>query len=430
MTPSGESVSAHTMDAEATAHRLESPQGLAGRMFGSLKVRDFRFFITSSFAQTASMNMQGMVNGWLAYELTGSKAILGITTLGSALPQLSLSLFGGILADRLPKKLVLSLGMAALAVMTLFVAISISLGIITWHYLLINSVIQGIAMALTMPSRQALVSEIVGRDKVTNAVSLNASVMNFNQIAGPAIAGVGVAVVGIAGVYYLMAILFLIAAVAILPVRRARTVMLSKLPTANILASIKDGLLYVRRSPVLLNVLLLSLFTVLLTMPFRNLLPVFAKDVLHVGPSRLGLLLSVSGAGALAGSLIIASLSGKGRGMLFLHTGLLAGISIIVFTFSKSYVMSLVVMTFTGLGQAGRMTLANSLVQSHTEDAYLGRVMSLLVMQMGITGVGVFIVSIIAQFAGAQIAVAGTAGLLVLITMYYYFFTPVVRKLD
>ncbi|MBI2165217.1 MAG: MFS transporter [Chloroflexi bacterium] len=400
------------------------------RTFRSLRVRQFRFFIASSLAQTACMNMQQVTTGWFAYKLTGSTALLGVTMLASAIPQLALSVLGGTLADRISKKLILSVGLIASALVALWIGLSTSLHIITWHYLVVSSFLQGSVMALMMPSRQSLISELVGRDNLMNAVALNSSVMNVNQIGAPAIAGFMIAGAGIEGVYYLMVALYLVAAAFIYPLRLSPGGASSGNGRNAILRDIKDGISYVRQNETVLVLLLLTFLTVLFSMPFRALLPVFTEDILKVGPEKLGILMSASGIGALAGSLVIASLGEKGRGMLFLHGGILTGLAILAFSFSSSYTLSLVIMVVTGLGQAGRMALGNTLLQTYTEDAYLGRVMSLFMMQWGLVGLGTFGVSIAAEFVGVQLAVGATALLLVLSTLYFYLFSPRVRRLE
>jgi MFS family permease len=407
-------------------------RGFSVRTFESLKVRDYRFYFSSNFFQMACMNMQMLASGWFMYTLTGSSALLGLTMLANAIPQLVLSPFGGTIADRLPKKATILVGLVASLALALWIAVSISLDVITWHYLVISSLIQGGIMALIMPARQSFITEVVGRENLMNAVALNAATMNVTQLSAPALAGFIVAWADISGVYYLMAGLYGVAFLSLLPIRpvsRANNGMPAR-GRRSVLGDIKDGLVYVRNNTTLTSILLLTFFTVVFSMPFRLLLPVFTEDVLMVGPDKLGLLISVSGIGALAGSLAIASFASKRRGMLFLHTGLVTGLTILAFSVTTSYSVALVIMVIAGLAQSGRMALSNTLLQSYTEDAYLGRVMSLFMMQWGVTSLGTFGVSVLAEFIGIQPAVAMTGVLLVATSLYYYVFSPRVRSLE
>ncbi|MBI4236405.1 MAG: MFS transporter [Chloroflexi bacterium] len=414
--------------AERTPPMLAPRRRFSLRTFQSLKVRNFRYYMASSLAQMACMNMQMMASGLFMYKMTGSSALLGLTMLASAVPQLLLSPFGGIVADRVSKRLVLILGLLGSAFVALGIALATDLQIITWHYLVLSSFLQGTIMSLMMPSRQSMISELVGRDNLMNAVALNSAGMNVNQMGAPALAGFIVAGFGFHGVYYVMTGFYLLAAVLVFPVRQTRQPAFQG--RRSTFGDLKDGLLYIRQNPTLLAILLLSLLTVVLSMPFRFLLPVFTEDILKVGPKELGLLLSTSGVGALIGSLVIASLGEKGRGMLFLHTGVLASAGIIAFVLSNSYALSLVIMLFVGLAQSGRMALGSTLLQSYTEDAYLGRVMSFSMMQFGMMSLGTFGISVAAEFIGVQWAVGMTAVLLALITFYYYAFSPRIRRLD
>ncbi len=407
-----------------------APRRFNVRTFESLKVRGYRFYFFSSLAQMAAMNMQMVVNGWYVYKLTDSASLLGLTMLANAIPMLGLAFLGGVMADRMPKRLLIGLGMVATSLLTLWIALSISAGIITWHYLLVNSFLQAIVWALVMPSRQAIVPELVGRDKLTNAIALQNTGMNFMQIGAPAIAGFMVAGVGIGGVYYLMAGLFLLAAALSLPLPKAVDNSSLRPPRRSVLGDIGDSLGYVRRNKPLLAVLTLSLFTVLFSMPFRMLLPVFTEDVLEVGPDKLGILMSVSGVGALVTSLAVASIRDKGRGMLFLHSGIVTGLSIIAFSLTSSYWVAMAIIAVAGVGQAARMALGGILVQSYTDSAHQGRVASLYLMQFGLTSLGTFGVSVAADFVGVQWAVGTTASFLVLLTLFCYAFAPRIRRLD
>ncbi|MBI4236406.1 MAG: MFS transporter [Chloroflexi bacterium] len=415
---------------------VEAPPGQAPRRrfslrtFRSLKLVNFRYYMASSLFQMAAMNMQTMASGWFMYKLTGSAALLGVTMLANAIPQLLLSLAGGIIADRASKKAVLLLGLVASSLIVLWIAISTSLGIITWHYLVVSSFLQGTVMAMMMPARQAMVPELVGRDNLMNAVALNMAGMNMNRLGAPALAGFIIAGAGVEGVYYLMAALYLTAAVLALPLRQAATGIAQGWTRRNVLGDLKDGLTYIRDNRNVAAILVFTLLGVVLSMPYVALLPVFAESVLRVGPQGLGLLMSASGLGAVIGSFYIASRGSKGRGMLYIHTVLLTGVALLAFSASGSYALSLVILVAVGLGQAGRMALNNILLQSYTEDAYLGRVMSLSMMEWGVTSLGSFVVALIAQVVGVQWAVGGTSALLVMTALYYYAFSPRIRRLD
>ena len=418
--------------------------------FAALKLRAYRIFFGALLMQMTAMNMQMVARSWFMYELTGSAVLLGAVGLGSALPMLTISLFGGVLADRIRKKSILVAGQFASAMVALGIAISITVGAVTWIHLLVAAVFQGLVLALMMPARQALIYELVGADTLMNAIALNAAAMNFIRLTSPAIAGFFIAFWSVEGVYYMMAVLYVIGFMFALRLPRSGT---DRLRESTTIEELTDGLRYIRHNADVLAVLVLTLLATVLSMPYLFLLPMFARDIFMVDVSnfgrlaswpligslltalgessaRQGLLISVSGLGALAGSLFVASMSSRKRGLLFLLSLLLTAVSLMAFSATGSYLLALIFFIAMGLGQAGRMALSNTLLLSNTDDIHQGRVMSVYMMNWGITMVGVFFVGILADRVGVQLAVGGTAGLLAVITLYYLLLTPRIRRLD
>ncbi|MBI4282779.1 MAG: MFS transporter [Chloroflexi bacterium] len=403
------------------------------RTFESLKIRNFRFYLISSIAQMTPMNMQMTASGWFMYKLTGSVALLGVAMLVSAVPQLALSFVGGVFADRVSRKAILIAGQLATMVLMLWVGLFAHLGIITWYHLLINAFLQGAIMALMMPARQSIIPSLVGRDNIMNAVGLNMAGMNLNRLGAPALAGFLIAAFGIHYVYYLMGILYFVAALLILPLRLQAPEVpnggMGGMVKRSVIGDVVLGLAYARDNKDVRAILILTLLTIFFSMAYFVVLPVFTEDILKVGPQGLGLLISGSGVGALIGSLVIASMPNRGRGLLFLHAAAVTGVGLFFFAWSTHYYLSMVILAFVGLGQAWRMSLSNVLLQAYTEDAYLGRVMSLMMMEWGLTSLGGAAVPIIGEFIGIQLAVALSAVFLVLVALFYYAFSPRIRRM-
>lgn len=418
--------------------------------FAALKISAYRIYFAALLMQMAAMNMQLMARSWFVYELTGSAVMLGIIGLGSALPMLTISLFGGVLADSMGKKTILIVGQFASALVALGIAVSITVGTISWVHLFVASLLQGLVMSLMMPARQAFIHELVGGKTLMNAIALNVAAMNFIRLMAPAFAGFFIALWSIEGVYYIMTVLYLIGFVFATRLPKTSIVQVKKNGT---IKELKEGLHYIQHNADVLAVLILTLIATILSMPYMFLLPIFTKDIFSVDVSifgkltswpvigslllslgessaRQGVLISVSGIGALAGSLIIASMTDKRRGLLFLLSLLLAAISLVCFSITNSYLFALITFVPLGFGHAGRVALSNTLLQSKTDDTHRGRVMSVYMMNWGITMFGVFFVSILADIVGAKWAVGGSAGLLALIVIYYLFFSPRLRRLD
>ncbi|MFC2011003.1 MFS transporter [Chloroflexota bacterium] len=406
---------------------------LAKQTFRSFKHPVFRLYFGAMLGQQASMNMQMMARSLLIYRMTGSATILGAMSLANALPMLSFSLFGGVIADRVQKKYVILAGQAVSAVVALGIALSLTLGYLSaeragsWWILIVASVLQGTIMALMMPSRQAMLPEIVGDEQLMNAVSLNMLGMNALRLFAPALTGFLIDAIGFGAVYYTMTGMYLMAVVfmAFMPVTSTMT-----LRGGGALADIKLGLNYIRHEAIILLILVFTLVAVILSMPYMMLMPIFADDILKVGATGMGVLLSVSGIGAMVGSLILASLPNRKRGLMLLGSGIILGLALAGFSFSSSWPLSLALIVLVGLGQTGRMTLGNTLLQYYVEDDYRGRVMSIYMMEFGLMSFGAFTAGVLTEVMGPQLALGGFAIMLVFLSIMALVFVPRLRRLE
>jgi MFS family permease len=370
----------------------------------------------------------------LVYRLTGSPALLGVISLASAIPTLLLSLYGGVVADRMSKKYLIQIGQVAAAVITLGIALALSSGYMSaehpgsWRILLVSAVLQGIIMAFIMPARSAIIPELVRKDQVVNAVALGNMGMNTFQLISPAIAGFLIDSLGFHSVYFIMSglILFAIVLTSFIPATHPST----SGGFHNPLTDVREGLTYIWSNTSVLLVLGFIMITMVLAMPLQILMPVFTDDILKVGATGLGVLMSVSGAGALVGSIIIASFPAKKRGAILLLASLMMGLVLAVFSFTRSWPLALATMAFFGLGRAGSQTASITLLQHLAAPEYMGRVMSILMMNIGLTSLGAFFAGVLAERLGVQWAVGGFSAALFLVSLAGYLFVPKMRNLD
>ncbi len=403
------------------------------KTFSSLRNPVYRLYLGALLGQMASMNMQMMARSLLIYRLTGSAAILGAMSLANALPMLSLALFGGVIADRVQKKYVMLAGQASSALISLGIALVLTLGYLSsehtgsWWILIVASVLQGTVMGLMMPSRQAIIHEIVSEEQLLNAISLNSMGMNTLRLFAPAATGFLIDAFGFGAIYYAMTGMYLMAVVFIAFMPLTSTMAIRG---GGALAEIKEGFHYIRHETTILLILLFTLVSVVLSMPYMFLMPVFTEDILKVGATGMGVLLSVSGIGALVGSLVLASLPNKKRGLMLLGGSLILGIALVGFSFSNMWYLSLALIVFVGLGQTTRMTLGNTLLQYYVEDDYRGRVMSFYMMEFGLMSIGTFSVGLMAEAIGVQWSLGGFAMVLTIICILALVFVPRLRKLD
>ncbi len=383
------------------------------KTFYSLRFREFRFLWLGMVFLMMGMQMQMIVRGYLTYEITSSPFILGLVNAGFAIPMLSLALFGGAVADRMERKRVIQIGQCMAVVLALFIGISIVTDTVTWMHLLFVSMVQGAQFSFLMPARQALVPQLVGRENLTNAMSLDAAAMSITTLIAPSVGGVLYSVIGPEGVYFLIAGLGVIAVFFTSMVSAQGGT--ANRPSVPMASDILQGLLYVLNSPVVLILLLMGLATALLAMPFRFLMPVFVVDVYSRGPESLGLLVTIMGVGSLVGALFIATLGKKKRGLLLLAGSFISAIALMLVAAIPIYYAAAGVMVLLGLGDAGRRTLNQALIMEEVDDEYRGRVMSVFMMNFGLMPLGVLPAGALAERFGGQFAVM-LLGVLLLIT--------------
>ncbi len=388
------------------------------RTFESLKDPQYRWFFSSLMGHFTAMNMQLFIRGWMVFQLTGSYALLGGITLATAIPQIIFSLPGGVLADLVPqKKWVVQAGQFVNGVNSFAIAVLVITGDIAVVHLMIAAVVQGTAMSLMLPARQAMTPEIVGPVRLMNATALSTAGMNTARLAMPGLAGWLVAAVGggrgVEGaeyVYIFMGAMYLAAIAFLFPVSRAGDVRSDAPRTMRgALADVADGLRYIRGNRDVSLVLAVNLVLEVVAMPYFFLLPGFVDDVLDGGALEVGTLLSISGIGSLAGSLLIASLPNRRRAQMMMWASVIMGAALLAFSASTMFWLSAFFFVIVGFGQTARFAVSSVLIQAYTTDGYRGRVSSVYTLSWGLTSFGTFAVGLAADAVGAQVAFGGTA---------------------
>jgi MFS transporter, DHA1 family, staphyloferrin A biosynthesis exporter len=390
-------------------------------------------FFLGMIGQWSSFSMDSVARSYLVYDITGSATILGIMSLASAVPMLLLALFGGAIADRLPKKKLIQLSQVGMTAIFVIQGTAVSLGYLgpehpeSWWVLMMTGVMMGIIMAVAMPSRQAIIPEIVGREQLMNAISLNTLGMSFFQLVGPAIAGYIIDAWGYDTAFFLMAGLngLAILFTSLLPNTKPLT-----MQRKSMVNDIVKGARYIASHKTIMLLLAFMILTVLLAMPFQTLMPIFAKDILKVGVKGQGTLMSVSGIGALAASLTLASVPTKKRGLIMLSSNVIMGAALMIFAFTTKWPIALTTMILVGIGRIGNNTTGTALLQTHTEPEYLGRVMSIMMLNFGLSSLGTFFASIIADKISPQWAIGGMALTLVVLSACGILFIRKLTKLE
>jgi MFS family permease len=358
-----------TADSDAP-DRLAAP---AGR-FAALDVPAFRTFFLAMVVSNIGSWMQIVAQGWLVLQLTNSPFYLGLVGLVRAVPTIAFSLVGGVLADRFDRRRILLVTQSVAGVGSLLLAVLTATGYVTvWHILTISFVVS-VFFAVDNPTRQALVPDLVGKERLTSAIGLNSAAWNGAAVIGPSVAGVLIAVISISGAFFLNAISYLavIWAVLVMPELPRKA-----LQRRSMAAQLADGMRYIRRYQTVWGILLLISIPSLCARPYIQMMPVFARDVLGLGASGYGVLMAASGLGALAGALTVASMGGVARrGLLLIGVTTTLGASLIGFSWSHWLIPSLALVVIVGWTSTMMMSLANALLQGLVDPDVRGRVMS------------------------------------------------------
>ena len=397
------------------------------RTFASLGQSDYRHLWFGMLLLMAAVNIQMLSRSYLAWELTHSPIAVVLVGVGFAPPILLLSLYGGAVADRFARKRIIQLGQLGMLVISLAVAISISTGSITVYHLVGASVAQGTVWAFLMPALQAIITQLVDDDHLTNAVALNASGMSLMTLAAPAVGGLIYGFWGPAATYYTISALtvgaYLLMGLVphMAPVARG---------TRRMWRDIKEGLAYTKHNRTVLMLLIVALSTAVLAMPFRSLLPVQIERVFNMEVEALGLLMSMIGLGSLFGSLVIAGLSKNShRGWVLLGASMISGIAILLAAITTSYAVALGIMVILGIGDSGRRALNASLIMEQTDDEYRGRVMGVYMMNFGLIPLGAIPFGFIAQWFDVRLSFAVAGGALIIAAIGYTVMTKRIRQL-
>ena len=347
--------------------------------------------------------MTRIATSWLVYRLSGSPLLLGIVGFAGQIPSFILAPLAGVMVDRWSRHRLLVATQVLALLQSLSLALLALTGLIKIWHIIILSVFQGLINAFDMPARQAFVVEMVEkREDLANAIALNSSMVNAARLLGPSIGGVVIAAVGEGWCFMLDAVSYL-AVIASLLAMKITPRRLSATTDANILQQLREGWTYAFRFAPIRNVLLLLALVSLVGMPYTVLMPVFANEVLHGGPSTLGLLMAASGVGALMGAMFLASrktVLGLGKFIPLMAAAFGAGL--ILFSFTRVLWLSLGLMVVTGLGFMVQMAASNTVLQTIVEEDKRGRVMSFYTMAfMGTAPFGSLLAGIIAERIGA-----------------------------
>jgi len=398
------------------------------RTLRAFKHRNYRLFFGGQLISLSGTWMQSLAQSWLIYRLTGSAVLLGVVAFAGQFPVFLFATVGGVFADRHNRHRIL-VATQTISMLLAFVLAGLTLTqvIQVWHVFALAALL-GLVNAFDIPTRQAFVVKMVGREDLINAIALNSSMFNGARIIGPAIAGVLVAAVGEGWCFFANGVSYIAVIVGLLLMKIKAQERLH-LPGSTVV-SIIEGFRYVGRTGPVRSLLSLLGLVSLLGLPYMVLMPIFADQILHGGARGLGLLVGASGIGALIGALSLAARSGaRGLGRLVAVSAAGFGASLILFSLSRSFWLSAALLLPVGFFMIVEMAASNTLIQTLVPDDLRGRVMAVYgMMLMGMAPMGGLLAGTLAHQLSAPIAVALGGAVCIVAAAVFGLRLPVFRR--
>jgi MFS family permease len=352
------------------------------RTFSAFQYRNYRLYFFGQLVSLIGTWMTNTAQGWLVYQLTGSKALLGIVAAAGTAPMLFFSTWGGWAADRFPKRSVLVCTQISMMILSFIFAGLVWSGKIQPWQIIVLGLFGGVAMAFDMPARQSFVVEIASREDLMNAISLNSAMFNGARIVGPAVAGFLMAKVGIALCFFIDGVSFIAVIAGLLLMRMPARVVSA--PSGGALAQSLEGFRYVWNHTRVRTIFALFAIVGVFGWSYSVLMPAFAQDILHLGERGYGLLLGASGVGALIGALTTATFGSAltPRKLAFGGVWIFSAM-LLVFSINRNLYVAMICLAVAGFGMMLFFSTSNTTVQTIVPDEMRGRVMGIWALIFG-----------------------------------------------
>lgn len=422
--------SAETIPLKQTPIQETTPYRLSWKQtFAALKHRNYRLWFRGQMISLFGTWMQITALGFLVYELTHSAAYLGYVGFAAGLPTWLFMLFGGVIADRMPRRNVLIITQTTMMIFAFILAALTFIHYVqAWHIVMLAFCL-GVANAFDAPARQAFTLELVNREDLTNAIALNSTMFNTATAIGPTVAGITYSLFGPAWCFFINGVSFIGVIIALLMMK----INFKPQPSngSSKLADLKEGVVYVSRHKTIRTLIVLVASTSLFGMSFTTLLPAWAVKILGGNATTNGLLQSARGVGALSAALFIASLGKfKFKGKLLTYGNFAFPVLMLIFALVHWLPFSLIVLIGSGGALILQLNLANALVQTLVDENLRGRVMGVYTLGfMGAMPLGAIFMGTIAQHFGAPEAVIIGSIICMMVACSIWLFVPKLRTL-
>lgn len=385
---------------------LQISSGTLRTMFRAFSYRNYTYYFAGQSISLIGTWVQNIAMGWLVYRLTGSALLLGSVVFALQIPSLFITPFAGVLADRWNRRKVIILSQTLAMVVAFVLAWLVLSDRITVGWILVLAVINGVILAFDTPFRQAFVPDIVTRrEDLSNAIALNSSAYNLARFVGPPIGGLLIAWLGEGWCFFINGVSFstTIAGLLAIKIQQPRITR----HAGSIINQLAEGLRYAMRFRTLRYLLLLLMLSSFFGLPFQALMPLFAAEVLKGDAQTLGILTGALGAGALSGALFLASRKSLLQiPQLTFQAATVFAIGLMVFSLSRSDILSVFALIVTGFGMIMHFNATNTLLQSISDEDKRGRIVSLYSLTfMGITPLGSLLAGAVAEYIGVPFTV-------------------------
>ncbi|HEY1294387.1 MAG TPA: MFS transporter [Chloroflexota bacterium] len=385
--------------------------------YAAFQSAPFRALWIGMLVSNVGSQMQIVGQGWLVRDISASPVALGLVSLAAAVPMIFLTPIGGAIADRFPRRTLLACTQTGMLFQALVLAALTLAGHIQLWQVIVLAAVNSTLLALDNPTRQALLPDLVTQDQLQSAVSLNAAVWSGSALIGPALGGLLLVPFGPGGLFLINAISYLAVLYALVFLRGVHD-RPSQRPDA-VLSGVVNGLRYASRDDLTRTVLLLLVVGSLFGRSYQTLMPIFARDVLDVGPAGFGLLLAAPGAGAIVGAFGLAAV----RTLRHTDRVMLGGLVcfcllVLLFTVTRTFAVALVWLLGVGISSTIFIACGSTLLQLHSPRALRGRVMSLAtVANIGMSQMGGLLTATLATQVGAPAAVGGAAAVALIVAL-------------
>ena len=404
---------------QSPSQQTPTQQGWSARvrvMASALQHRNYRVYWFGQVAFVLGFQILQVAQLWLVYSITGSYVKLGLVGASLAVPTILISMFGGVIADRVDKRKLLMTTQTVMALVVFAIAALAYFDLVRFEHLVAMAIVNGLMAGLGQPSQQALIPQLIERKDLMNAVALNSAVWQGTRIIGPGIGGVVIDLMGTAPTFVITGVGFTIYIVALGMLRLERVETPQR--SAPFFKEMAGGISFIARRSIFASLIGMSFFNAFFGFAYIGILAGFAQDVLELGGSGLGLLMGASGIGALTGTLVQGSMGGvRRRGWVIIIGSVLFGVFLILFSMSRIFPLSLFLLLLVGASNSAYMIPLMTQLQASVPDELRGRVMGVFSMTYSMMPLGSLPMGAVAGVFGAPAAIASGAAAVVLFSL-------------